>query len=258
MDTGPSVQKRTIDLYLWSCHEALAFGRRPVWLTVLRLGWNPQNSIPGMIDSLFRKREAERKPFLPSRPPALAAAARAPRPRQTRRRPRSRPSAESADVPLQFLTAPCQRPADISSPPLMHALYLLLPALCILAIAYRYYSAFLATKVFMLDDSRKTPAHTKYDGANYLPDDAVGHVRPSFRGHHGRGPAGRPDAGGAVRLRAGLHLAGRGRLSRRRGARLDRAVGLGAPRRQVALRHRQGRRSVPSSGSSRRSRSCSS
>lgn len=71
MDTGPSVQKRTVDLYLWSCHEALEFGRRPVWITVLRLGWNPENSIPGMIDALFRKREAERKPFLPSRPPAL-------------------------------------------------------------------------------------------------------------------------------------------------------------------------------------------
>jgi 3D (Asp-Asp-Asp) domain-containing protein len=72
MDTGPSVQKRTIDLYLWSCYEALAFGRRPVWLTVLRLGWNPENSIPGMIDALFRKREAERKPLLPSTPaPAL-------------------------------------------------------------------------------------------------------------------------------------------------------------------------------------------
>ncbi len=51
----------------------------------------------------------------------------------------------------------------------MHALYVLLPALCILAIAYRYYSAFLATKIWMLDDARKTPAHTKYDGANYYP-----------------------------------------------------------------------------------------
>ena len=51
----------------------------------------------------------------------------------------------------------------------MHALYVLLPALGILAIAYRYYSAFLATKVWMLDDARKTPAHTKYDGANYYP-----------------------------------------------------------------------------------------
>ena len=67
MDTGPAVQKRTIDLYLWSCHEALTFGRRPVWLTVLRLGWNPENSIPGMIDALFYKREAARKPYLPSK-----------------------------------------------------------------------------------------------------------------------------------------------------------------------------------------------
>jgi carbon starvation protein len=51
----------------------------------------------------------------------------------------------------------------------MHALYVLLPALAILAIAYRYYSAFLATRVWMLDDARTTPAHTKYDGANYYP-----------------------------------------------------------------------------------------
>ena len=51
----------------------------------------------------------------------------------------------------------------------MHALYVLLPALCIFAIAYRYYSAFLATKIWMLDDARKTPAHTKFDGANYYP-----------------------------------------------------------------------------------------
>jgi 3D (Asp-Asp-Asp) domain-containing protein len=66
LDTGPAVQGRQVDLYLWSCYEALEFGRRPVRLTVLRLGWNPENSIPGMIDSLFRKRERERKP--PPRP----------------------------------------------------------------------------------------------------------------------------------------------------------------------------------------------
>jgi 3D (Asp-Asp-Asp) domain-containing protein len=66
MDTGPSVQGRTVDLYLWSCKEALEFGRRPVRITVLRLGWNPQNSIPGMVDSLFRKREADKRP--PARP----------------------------------------------------------------------------------------------------------------------------------------------------------------------------------------------
>ena len=51
----------------------------------------------------------------------------------------------------------------------MHALYIVLPALCVLAIAYRYYSAFIATKIWVLDDSRQTPAHAKYDGANFYP-----------------------------------------------------------------------------------------
>ena len=61
MDTGPAVRGRTVDLYLWSCKEALQFGRRKVRLSVLRLGWSPENSIPGMVDTLFRKREAEAK-----------------------------------------------------------------------------------------------------------------------------------------------------------------------------------------------------
>src|SRR5205823_9145822 len=51
----------------------------------------------------------------------------------------------------------------------MHALYVILPALCILAIAYRYYSAFIAARVMTLDDTRITPAHRKYDGHNYYP-----------------------------------------------------------------------------------------
>lgn len=61
MDTGPSIQGRTVDLYLWSCHEALAFGRQPIGLTVLRLGWNPRNSAPSLVDKLFRRREADRQ-----------------------------------------------------------------------------------------------------------------------------------------------------------------------------------------------------
>ena len=51
----------------------------------------------------------------------------------------------------------------------MRALYIIVPALCILVIAYRYYSAFIAAKLWVLDDERATPAHTKYDGANYFP-----------------------------------------------------------------------------------------
>lgn len=44
MDTGPKVIGRHVDLYMWSCIEALSFGRRPVTITVLRLGWHPRNT----------------------------------------------------------------------------------------------------------------------------------------------------------------------------------------------------------------------
>src|SRR6266496_40740 len=50
-----------------------------------------------------------------------------------------------------------------------HAMPLLLGALCVLAIAYRFYSKFLAAKVACLDDSRITPAHRFNDGQNYHP-----------------------------------------------------------------------------------------
>jgi 3D (Asp-Asp-Asp) domain-containing protein len=58
MDTGPAVQGRELDLYMWSCNEALALGRRDAAVTVVRLGWNPHASTPRLIDRLFRQREA--------------------------------------------------------------------------------------------------------------------------------------------------------------------------------------------------------
>jgi carbon starvation protein len=45
----------------------------------------------------------------------------------------------------------------------------MLGTLCVLAIGYRYYSAFLASKVVALDAGRVTPAHTLNDGENYYP-----------------------------------------------------------------------------------------
>jgi 3D (Asp-Asp-Asp) domain-containing protein len=39
LDTGPAIQGRIVDLYMWSCYEALDFGRRLVHVTVLRRGW---------------------------------------------------------------------------------------------------------------------------------------------------------------------------------------------------------------------------
>ena len=71
MDTGPSVQGRHIDIYLWNCNEALQLGRRDIAINVLRLGWSPTASTPNMIQRLFRQREAaklEAQAPLPSRP----------------------------------------------------------------------------------------------------------------------------------------------------------------------------------------------
>jgi 3D (Asp-Asp-Asp) domain-containing protein len=65
MDTGPKVQGRLLDVYMWSCNEALAFGRQQVEVTVLRLGWNPSASTPSLIDRLFRRREAARNTVPP-------------------------------------------------------------------------------------------------------------------------------------------------------------------------------------------------
>jgi rare lipoprotein A (peptidoglycan hydrolase) len=60
MDTGPAVKGRILDLYMWSCHEALAFGRKQIQVTVLRLGWNPRASTPGIVDTLFRSRQVKK------------------------------------------------------------------------------------------------------------------------------------------------------------------------------------------------------
>lgn len=50
----------------------------------------------------------------------------------------------------------------------MKALPFILFALCVLTLAYRYYSAFIAAKVLVLDDQRITPAHRLKDGNNYV------------------------------------------------------------------------------------------
>jgi carbon starvation protein len=51
----------------------------------------------------------------------------------------------------------------------MSALPIIIGALCVIAIAYRYYSAFIAAKVLVLDDARPVPSQTMYDGHNYYP-----------------------------------------------------------------------------------------
>src|SRR3989440_2252274 len=51
----------------------------------------------------------------------------------------------------------------------MNALPIIVVALCVIAIAYRYYSAFLAAKVLALDPKATVPSQTMYDWQNYYP-----------------------------------------------------------------------------------------
>jgi carbon starvation protein len=50
----------------------------------------------------------------------------------------------------------------------MNTFPILIGALCVYAIAYRYYSAFIAAKALALDDRRVTPAHQFRDGHNFI------------------------------------------------------------------------------------------
>jgi 3D (Asp-Asp-Asp) domain-containing protein len=59
LDTGPEVQGRRVDLYMWSCNDALTFGRQTIRLTVLRMGWNPRATTRSFMDRLFRPEPPE-------------------------------------------------------------------------------------------------------------------------------------------------------------------------------------------------------
>src|SRR5581483_1849124 len=51
----------------------------------------------------------------------------------------------------------------------MNTLPIMIGVLCVFALAYRYYAAFLAAKALALDDRRITPANLYADGHNYVP-----------------------------------------------------------------------------------------
>src|SRR6201987_421796 len=84
-----------------------------------------------------------------------------------------------------------------------------------MAIAYRYYSAFLAARVAALNDLEKTPAHRFYDGQNYDPTNRWVRFGPHFAAIAGAGPLIGPVLGiqygympGLLWLLVGVCLAG--------------------------------------------------
>jgi carbon starvation protein len=70
----------------------------------------------------------------------------------------------------------------------MHAAWWMLGALAVLAIAYRYYSAFIAARVLCLDDARTTPAHRLEDGQNFHPTNRIVLFGHHFAAITGAGP----------------------------------------------------------------------
>src|SRR5688500_13080396 len=64
----------------------------------------------------------------------------------------------------------------------------MLGTLAVLAIAYRYYSAFIAAKVLCQDDSRVTPAHALNDGQNFHPTNKFVLFGHHFAAITGAGP----------------------------------------------------------------------
>ena len=97
----------------------------------------------------------------------------------------------------------------------MNTLPILLIVLGIFVVAYRYYSALLATRAFLIDDRNITPAHRFKDGHNYVPSPKWVVFGHHFAAIAGAGPLVGPTlaaqfgfAPGLIWLVAGAVLAG--------------------------------------------------
>jgi carbon starvation protein len=68
------------------------------------------------------------------------------------------------------------------------ALWVVVAAVCVYLIAYRYYSLFIATKVLRLDATRQTPAWQHNDGLDYVPTNQYVLFGHHFAAIAGAGP----------------------------------------------------------------------
>ncbi len=117
------------------------------------------------------------------------------------------------------------------------AAWLVTAAVCTYLIAYRFYSRFIATKIFALDANRDDAGRAAQRRSRLRADESLDRVRPPLRGHRRSRAARRADARGAVRVPARRDLDHRRRRARRRGP------GLRDPlrRRCAATESRSGR-----------------
>ncbi len=103
----------------------------------------------------------------------------------------------------------------------INALWIVVAAVCIYLIAYRFYGLYIAKKVLAVDPTRMTPAVRHNDGLDYVPTD-----KKVLFGHHFAAIAG---AGGADGVSAGHDLDPRRRCAGRGSAGFHGAVCLHPP-----------------------------
>ncbi len=70
----------------------------------------------------------------------------------------------------------------------INALWVVVAAVCVYLIAYRYYSLFIAEKVMQLEPDRRTPAHVHNDGLDYVPTNKTVLFGHHFAAIAGAGP----------------------------------------------------------------------
>ena len=120
----------------------------------------------------------------------------------------------------------------------MNSLWLVITALAAFLVAYRFYGAFLAARVAVLERPERHPRPSAPRRHRLPAHAAAGAVWRPFRRDRRAGAAGRPGAGLAMGLFSRLLLDHHRRLPGGRGSRLRGAAGLGAARRHVAAEDR--------------------
>ena len=119
----------------------------------------------------------------------------------------------------------------------INAAWLVVAAVCVYLIAYRFYGLFIANKVLGLDATRPTPAYRHNDGLDYVPTNKYVLFGHHFAAIAGAGPLVGPVLAAQMGYLPGHAVDPRRRRVRRRGAGHDRAVPVHPPRRPFAWRH---------------------
>ncbi|RAX53894.1 carbon starvation protein A [Helicobacter sp. 16-1353] len=89
---------------------------------------------------------------------------------------------------VAFVGAACFAVLAMHTGESINAIWFVVAAVCIYAIAYRFYSKYIAFKVLELDDKRATPAVVKNDGRDFVPTNKIVLFGHHFAAIAGAGP----------------------------------------------------------------------